>query len=53
MTAADYLAWEVTQTERHEYVDGEVWAMAGNVYMALRQHLRCTPRPPTATSTRT
>lgn len=53
LTADDYLAWEATQTERHDYVDGEVFAMAGaedrhvtvtgNVYMALRQHLRGTP----------
>lgn len=52
-TADDYLAWEATQAERHDYVDGEVFAMAGaedrhvtvtgNVYMALRQHLRGTP----------
>ncbi len=52
-TAADYLAWEATQPERHEFVDGEVFAMAGaedrhvtvclNVAMALRQHLRGTP----------
>lgn len=48
-TGADYLAWEAQQAERHEYVAGEVFAMAGaedrhvtvvgNVYMALRQHL--------------
>ena len=48
-TVDDYLAWEAQQAERHEYVDGEVYAMAGaedrhvmvtgNVYMALRQHL--------------
>lgn len=53
MTAADYLAWEAAQTDRHEFLDGEVWAMAGaedrhvtiagNAYMALRQHLRGTP----------
>lgn len=52
-TADDYLAWEVTQAERHDYLDGEVFAMAGaedrhvtvclNVAMALRQHLRGTP----------
>lgn len=51
--ADDYLAWEATQAERHEFVDGEVFAMAGaedrhvtvtgNLYMALRQHLRGTP----------
>lgn len=51
-TAADYLAWEVDQTERHDFVDGEVYAMSGgedsnatvvlNVAMALRQHLRGT-----------
>ena len=48
-SADDYLAWEAAQTERHEYLDGEVFAMAGaedrhvtiamNVSMALRQHL--------------
>lgn len=48
-TAQDYLAWEAAQTERHEYVGGEVFAMAGaddrhvtialNVAMALRGHL--------------
>ena len=53
LTAADYLAWEDAQTERHEYIDGEVFAMsgaedrhatiAGNIYMALRQHLRGSP----------
>lgn len=51
--AEDYLAWEATQAERYEFVDGEVFAMAGaedrhvtvtgNLYMALRQHLRGTP----------
>lgn len=49
MTAVDYLAWEAEQTERHEFVDGETFAMAGaedrhvtvsmNVAFALRQHL--------------
>ena len=24
-----YLAWEALQTERHEYVGGEIWAMTG------------------------
>ena len=48
-----YLDWEATQPERHEYIAGEVSAMtaargtrnliAGNVYMALRQHLRGSP----------
>lgn len=52
-SAADYLAWEPTQTERHEYLNGEVFAMAGaedghvttagNLYMALRQHLAGSP----------
>ena len=50
MTAADYLAWEAQQFERHEYIDGEAFAMAGaedrhvtvtgNLYIALRSHLR-------------
>ena len=52
-TAADYVAWEAAQTERHEYLAGEVFAMAGaedrhvmiagNMYMALRQHLSGSP----------
>jgi Uma2 family endonuclease len=53
MSAEDYLAWEAVQTERHDYVGGEVFAMAGaedrhvtaslNLAMALRQHLAGTP----------
>jgi Uma2 family endonuclease len=53
LTAAEYLAWEAEQSERHEFVDGEVFAMAGaedrhvtvggNLYIALRQHLAGTP----------
>ena len=52
-TAADYLAWEAAQLERHEYIGGEVFAMAGaedrhvtvagNLYIALRQHLSGSP----------
>ena len=48
-----YLAWEALQTERHEYVGGEIWAMtgarathnliAGNAYIWLRQGLRGAP----------
>ena len=29
MTVEEYLAWERTQTERHEYFDGEVFSQAG------------------------
>jgi Uma2 family endonuclease len=52
-TASDYLAWEAGQANRHEYLDGEVFAMGGaedrhvtvamNLAFALRQHL--TGRP--------
>ena len=52
-SAADYLAWEPAQLNRHEFLDGEVFAMAGaedrhvtvtgNFYMALRQHLSGSP----------
>jgi len=52
-TAADYLAWESAQPERHEYLDGDVFAMAGaedrhvtvsmNLAFALRQHLSGSP----------
>jgi Uma2 family endonuclease len=50
MTAAEFLAWDATQTVRHEFVDGEVYAMVGNhespiavtlnIAFALREHLR-------------
>jgi Uma2 family endonuclease len=53
LSAADFLAWDATQTTRHEFVRGEVFAMAGagerhvtvalNVAIALRQHLAGTP----------
>ncbi len=52
-SAEDYLAWEPTQLDRHEFLDGEVFAMAGaedrhvtvagNLYIALRQHLSGSP----------
>jgi len=52
-TADNYLAWEAAQNERHEYLDGEVFAMAGaedrhvtvslNLAFALRQHLSGGP----------
>lgn len=52
-TAEDYLAWESAQLDRHEYLDGEAFAMpttedrhnitAGNLCMALRQHLTGSP----------
>ncbi len=52
-SAADYLAWEAAQPNRHEYIDGEVFAMAGaedrhvtvamNLAFALRQHLAGSP----------
>ncbi len=51
--ASQYLAWEEGQADKHEYIDGEVFAMAGaseahvtiagNLYMALRNHLRGGP----------
>jgi Uma2 family endonuclease len=53
MSADQYLAWEAEQRERHDFVNGEVFAMAGaedrhvscclNVAIALRQHLAGTP----------
>ncbi len=52
MTGSDFLNWDATQTLRHEFVDGEVFAMAGasethvtlalNIAMALRVHLAGT-----------
>ena len=53
MTAAEFLAWDATQTVKHEFVGGEVFAMAGgedrnysvalNLAIVLRQHLRGGP----------
>ena len=52
MTAEQFLAWDETQTIKHEFVRGEVFAMTGsvdrnntvaiNLLVALRQHLRGT-----------
>lgn len=53
MTADEFLAWDSTQTIKHEFLRGDVVAMAGaqeahvtamgNLYNALRQHLRGSP----------
>jgi Uma2 family endonuclease len=53
LSAEDFLAWDTTQTQRHEFIAGEVFAMAGaseahvtgagNLYLTLRQHLAGTP----------
>lgn len=53
MSMAQFLDWEAAQTQRHEFVAGEVFAMAGaddahvtvalNVAMALRRYLAGTP----------
>ncbi|MBD9360050.1 Uma2 family endonuclease [Methylomonas fluvii] len=55
-SATDFLAWEETQTEKHEFVAGEVFAMTGarqdhvvvslNIASALKQRLRGTPCRP-------
>ena len=52
-TGIDYLAWEAGQAERHEFIEGEVFARAGaedrhitvsgNAYIALRHHLAGSP----------
>lgn len=52
-SAADFLAWEESQAEKHEFVAGEVFAMTGarqdhvivslNIASALKQRLRGTP----------
>ncbi|MFT3818846.1 MAG: Uma2 family endonuclease [Rubrivivax sp.] len=53
MSAEDFLAWDAHETIKHEYVQGELFAMAGaeeghvtatgNVYVALRTHLAGSP----------
>ncbi|MEB3309052.1 MAG: Uma2 family endonuclease [Snowella sp.] len=50
LTPEEYFAWEEQQLERHEYIDGEVYAMsggtinhgeiAGNFLALLKAHLR-------------
>lgn len=54
MTAAEFLAWDESQTVKHEFVRGEVFMMNGvvdthnvaamNLVIALRQHLRGSAR---------
>jgi len=49
----DYLIWEEQQEEKHEFINGEIFAMggarrehvvvAGNMFAVLKQHLRGTP----------
>lgn len=53
LSESDYLDWEARQAQRHEYVAGEVYAMAGaedrhitvclNLAIALRRSLSGTP----------
>ncbi|MBL8484078.1 MAG: Uma2 family endonuclease [Rhodocyclaceae bacterium] len=52
-TLAEFLAWEETQPDKHEFVNGEIFAMVGarrihanvtlNVASLLKSHLRGTP----------
>jgi Uma2 family endonuclease len=53
ITANEFLAWDAGQTVKHEFVRGEVFAMAGgedrnnivalNLALALKPHLKGTP----------
>lgn len=53
LTPEAYLDWETRQSDKHEYIRGEIFAMAGgedrhqtaalNVAATLRQHLSGTP----------
>ena len=53
MSVEEFLEWDRTQTIRHEFVDGEVYAMSGahaahnamalNLAIELRTHLRGSP----------
>lgn len=53
MTAAEFIEWEYGQPEKHEFVAGEVFAMAGakrrhvvvtgNAFSLLKNHLRGGP----------
>jgi Uma2 family endonuclease len=56
MTVAEYLAWDFAHEEKHEFVNGEIWAMAGahtvhnlltmNLGASLHRRLRDTPCRP-------
>ena len=53
LSREEFLAWDATQTVRHEFIDGDIVARqgasdshvtaAGNVAIALRRHLDGTP----------
>ncbi len=53
LTADEFLAWELKQTSRHQFYDGEIFAMPGgtaehnsaalNTATELKQHLKGTP----------
>ncbi len=53
MTGDDFLAWDEKQPDKHEFIDGEIFAMvgvtrqhatvAGNLFVFLSQQLRGTP----------
>ena len=59
MTSAEFPAWDANEPARHEFVRGDVFAMAGasechivvtgNLFVALRAHLRGTPCRPLMT----
>jgi hypothetical protein len=49
MSLEEFLAWESTQPAKHEFVDGDVFAMAG----ASRAHGRSRSRYGSTTSTKT
>ncbi|MEB3311170.1 MAG: Uma2 family endonuclease [Snowella sp.] len=42
LTSEDYFRWEETQAEKHEYIDGEVYAMSGGSVNHGRLAIRLT-----------
>lgn len=62
MTAEEYLAWDAAHEGKHEFVNGEMWAMAGahtahnlvtaNIIIALGLRLRGSPCFPLASDMR-
>ena len=43
LTPDEYFAWETTQLEKHEYINGEVYAMSGGSVNHGRIAIRFTP----------
>ncbi|NJR69345.1 MAG: hypothetical protein HC771_12290 [Synechococcales cyanobacterium CRU_2_2] len=44
LTSEEYFVWEQQQLERHEYIDGRVYAMSGGSKNHSREHIICSEK---------